>query len=1030
MTISCPPTHQPARQQDLALLDLGFREATADDQAPPSGGTREQAGESIGRYRLLELLGSGGFGNVWLAEQTEPIHRKVALKLIKAGMDSREIIARFAAERQTLALMDHPNIARVLDAGTSEAGRPYFVLELVQGEPITTHCDMLRLGVRERLELLIAVCQAVQHAHQKAILHRDLKPSNILVAEVDGKLVPKVIDFGIAKALGADGEDTRSSLVHTKEGVVVGTPNYMSPEQAGSAADVDTRSDIYALGVILYELLTSTTPLASDLQRVPFDEKLRRIREYEPALPSVCVAKAGNDVAAQLRNTDTGRLARSLRGDLDWVTMKALEKDRQHRYETATALALDLQAHLNGRTVTAAAPTWNYRLGKFARRNSLALVATGLVAGALIAGTVISLWQARQAELSRKQAERNGVDAERNREQAEKNLARAKKAVELFLSRSTDDPQLKDARFAEFKISLLQEAVTFYEELSSDAANDPKVRSHHAWALGRIGSLLFQTSEPGRAADALRKAVEIDESLVAEFPRDVDWRAFLMRFNNLGVILVELRDFEAADAVRKRAFEVAEQLYAEKPLDRDAGRDLVHVLSNAGRVFRDTKRASEAEAVYTRAAQIQEGLVAQFKEPDLRHQLASLRGATAELAGARGDHAKADALYRDILSKLEKWALETPGDPKFRDALASFAGKSGALLCRMGKSAEGLAAMERAVESFQTLAREFPSRPEFRLSAASSRMNLGKALKSLKRIPEAAAKFDEALALQERLASEFPAFRAAPIPTLCELAALRGEANEWDEVQKLVKRAIELQKQEFERNPNKERVRSADLQKTLAEAEQKLGYRAAAFATAWDAAKLCPDQWERWHLAASLGARCLQSVQNGFPMVGESSEKIVAEYPEAIIQMLRNAIENGYAGVAQFSTEEGVPSLAERPDFQALLELVPGLGGGTEDLQRALEKGPVKFTYNYAFAEPGKRRWVRTEKVWIETQPSGSQNTFSVSAPTVVDGVAGTEITRPGFVLFVPQRSSGPMRLMMKGNSGAWVFLGAMEDVE
>jgi serine/threonine protein kinase len=1021
------------RERELALLDLGFNEAEADDTLPSPGSALERAGESIGRYRLISLLGSGGFGNVWLAEQTEPIHRKVALKLIKPGMDSREIIARFEAERQTLALMDHPNIARVLDAGTSASGRPYFALELVEGKPITAHCDALQLGIRERLELFITVCQAVQHAHQKAILHRDLKPSNILVTQVDGKMMPKVIDFGIAKALGANEEEAlKSSALATQAGKVIGTPNYMSPEQAGSESDVDTRSDIYSLGVILYELLTGTTPLAGDVQRLAFDEVLRAIREREPVRPSMCVAKTPAGLGAHLamrRNTDASRLFRSLRGDLDWVTMKALEKDRRRRYETATALALDLQAYLHGRTVTAAAPTWTYRFGKFARRNSLAFIAAGFVAAALITGTAMSLWLAREAELSR-------AAAERNRELAEKNLQRAEEAVELFLSRATDDPQLKGENFSEFKIALLLEATAFYDKLSSDGRNDPKLRSHHAWTLGRIGSLFYRTKEPTRAVAALRKAVEIDEALVAEFPHDSAYRrAFLMRANNLAVVLTDNRDYEGADAIRKRALELAEQLYAERPTDFDAGRELVLVLSNAGKVYRGTNRASEAEAMYTRAIQIQEGLVSQFSKTDQRLELASLRGTTAELAGARGDYAKAHAFYRDALAELEKLVLETPGEPKFREALANCTEKSGVLLCKMGNSAEGLATMERAVESFQTLTKEFSNRPEFRQSAASGIVSLANALKNLKRIPEAAAKFDEALALQEKLVLEFPKtlrFYAATISTLGEMANLRGETNEWSEAQKLLKRAIELQKQEYEREPDKERVRFADLKKRLAEAEEKLGQPVAAFTTALDAARLCENEWERWHLAASLAARCLKAVENGAPVAGDRHATVAEEYSKTIVQILRKAAEHGYNGLAQFCAEEGVPSLAERLDFQGLLKDVQDISGGAEGMKRALEKSPGKFTFNYKFDDPGKRRWVRTGKVWIETQPSGRQNTYRVSAPRLAEGVAGTEIMKEDeqITLFVPHRSSGPMKLKMKNGSGTWTSIGVMEDVE
>ena len=292
----------------------------------------EIAGDAIGRYRLIKQIGSGGFGIVWRAEQTQPVQREVALKVIRLGMDSEEIIARFKAERQALATTDHPNIAGVLDAGMTGNGRLYFVMELVRGIPITEYCDSHKLTIRERLELFIPVCQAVQSAHQKAILHRDLKPSNILVAEIDGKPVPKVIDFGIAKALGVTKEDLRqASLARTQQGAVVGTPQYMSPEQAGSVPDVDTRSDIYTLGVILYELLTGQTPLTRDqLNSAAFDEVLRLIREEDPVRPSSRVLPVTEAVrrTATTRQTEPGRLTRTLRGDLDWIVMKALEKDR------------------------------------------------------------------------------------------------------------------------------------------------------------------------------------------------------------------------------------------------------------------------------------------------------------------------------------------------------------------------------------------------------------------------------------------------------------------------------------------------------------------------------------------------------------------------------------------------------------------------------------------------------------------------------------------------------------------------------
>lgn len=1019
------------RARDLALLDLGFNETKTDDTLPSPGGALEQAGESIGPYRLISLLGSGGFGNVWLAEQTEPIHRRVALKLIKPGMDSREIIARFEAERQTLALMDHPNIARVLDAGTSAAGRPYFALELVEGKPITTHCDELQIGIRERLELFITVCQAVQHAHQKAILHRDLKPSNILVAQVDGKMMPKVIDFGIAKALGANAEDVlKSSALATQAGIVVGTPNYMSPEQAGSESDVDTRSDIYSLGVILYELLTGTTPLAVEGQRIPFDEALRAVREREAVRPSMCVAKTASDLAAHVatrRKTDASRLVRHLRGDLDWVTMKAIEKDRQRRYETATALALDLQAYLDGRTVTAAAPTWTYRLGKFARRNSPALIAASLVAAALIIGTAMSLWQAREAERSRK-------DAERSRAAAETDFEHARYAVELFLSRITNERRLKDAEFSDLKLAWLMEAIRFYDKVSSRAGNDPKIRLDRAWTFGRLAMLYNQIGEVSKAVDAFRQAVEIHESLVAEFPQDMTHRRQLVKgTNNLAVVLDTQGDRAASEIVRKRALEVAEKSYADYPSDRDLRSDLVSVLFSYARALTNRNRLEEAEAIFRRAAQIQEGLVAQFNERDQRQELAVVRDAIAEIAESRDEHQKADILYREAVDLREKLAQEAPGNPKFREDLANLLTKRGLFLCRTG-NADGLADVERAKELFEKLAQEFPKQTDSRLNAITVRIDVGRALKSLKRTQDAIAAFEEAIVLREKLASEFPGESKlrVPISILREFADLRRDAKQWAEARKLLKQALERQKQAFFHEPGKEGKLLDELYQRLVDTNVELKDYSAAFATAREAANLFPDDWKPSYRAALMAARCLRAIEQGAP-VDRSREQIVTEeFSAAMIAMLDNAVAKGYEGVAQFCKQEGLPWLAERSDFQALLKEVPGNGLNREDLSLALEKSPAKFSYNYKSGDPGVRTWVRTGKIWVETQPSGKQNTFTVSAAIKVKDVTGTQITRTDgrMKLFVPQRNTEPMNLLIQDVSGTWLILGAMEDVE
>src|SRR5207253_9127890 len=373
----------------------------------------EKPGDRIGRYKLLQRMGEGGCGVVYMAEQEEPVRRRVALKVIKLGMDTKAVIARFAAERQALALMDHPNIARVLDAGATDTGRPFFVMELVRGIKITDFCDQNDLSTTARLELFIQVCQAVQHAHQKGIIHRDLKPSNVLVTMHDVLAVPKVIDFGIAKALG---QQLTEHTLHTGFAQLVGTPLYMSPEQAEmNQLGVDTRSDVYSLGVLLYELLTGTTPFDKEtFSKVSLDEMRRMIREDDPLRPSARISTLhapALSTISQRRSTDPRRISATLRGELDWIVMKALEKDRSRRYESASAFAADVQRYLSDEPVLACPPTTMYRFQKFARRHKPALAAAAAIAACLILGTTVSAWQAVRATTAEVQATKNEAQA-------------------------------------------------------------------------------------------------------------------------------------------------------------------------------------------------------------------------------------------------------------------------------------------------------------------------------------------------------------------------------------------------------------------------------------------------------------------------------------------------------------------------------------------------------------------------------------------------------------------------------------------
>jgi eukaryotic-like serine/threonine-protein kinase len=528
----------------------GFVETAAE----PSAVLDEQIGTVIGRYKLLEKIGEGGCGVVYMAEQQKPVRRRVALKIIKLGMDTKAVVARFEAERQALALMDHPNIARVLDAGATETGRPFFVMELVRGFKITEYCDKNNLPMPQRLDLFIQVCHAIQHAHQKGVIHRDIKPSNILVTLHDGVPVPKVIDFGIAKAIE---EPLTDKTLFTSYAQLIGTPAYMSPEQAEmSGLDVDTRSDIYSLGVLLYELLTSKTPFDGQELLKSGVENLRRIlREQEPALPSTMVTTMqGNELLATAghRHSEPVKLITALSGDLDWIVMKALEKDRKRRYQTANGLALDVQRHLANEPVLARPLGRFYRFQKLVRRNRVVFAAGGVVALALFAGFGVST-----VMFFRERAAKQIADKATLREMQLRQTAEEGRRNEMLLR------QEAESREKVVQAAMLLRKNQFAEADKLISALPPNQQNLAGASVFRnLGEWHAQRGEWPAAAERFAVLLRINEP-------DEIWSAS-MDFSMQAPVLVQLGNLDAYDKLRRemirRFADVSDPQVAERVL--------------------------------------------------------------------------------------------------------------------------------------------------------------------------------------------------------------------------------------------------------------------------------------------------------------------------------------------------------------------------------------------------------------------------------------------------------------------------------
>jgi tetratricopeptide (TPR) repeat protein len=739
---------------------------------PTGHGPAEHPGQMVGRYRLLQLIGEGGFGSVWMAEQREPVKRRVALKIIKLGMDTRQVIARFEAERQALAMMDHPNIARVFDAGATEAGRPYFVMELVRGVQVLEYCDSDRLDTSARLRLFVLVCQAIQHAHQKGIIHRDIKPGNVLVTLHDGVPVPKVIDFGIAKATN---QELTSRTLFTEHRQLVGTPAYMSPEQAEmSGLDIDTRSDIYSLGVLLYELLTGTTPFAaSDLASRGFAEMMRIIREETPVRPSTRLSALGATAVrtAELRRVaDPRRLGLIIRGDLDWIVMKCLEKDRTRRYATANSLAADIERHLRNEPVEAGPPSAAYRMRKFVRRNRGRVAAAGALAAVLVLGAagtgyglVRALDEKARAEAAEKETARRADElrqvvefqaGQMGRLDVETMGVRLRHAILDAAPPERADglaADLDGVNFTNIALGSLRENV--FERtirlINERFEGQPLVRAR---LLHSMAETLLQLGLTEMAREPLEFALATRRELLG-----ADDPATLASVANMGSLLVSQGRYAEAEPYHHDALEGRRRvLGADDPATLES-------LGNLGVLLHDLGRYDEAESAY-RAAVEGRTRVLGPDDPETLRAVDHL----ALLLADRGRLEEAEILARRAVDGRRR--VLGGGDPDTLGSVDNLAG----LLWRRGQYDEAVRLEREALAGLRTALGDEHSET---LSAVT---NLGIMLMEQGRLEEAEPYYLEAYeGCRRALGVDHPMALAAAN----NMAALRSEQGRLPEAE-------------------------------------------------------------------------------------------------------------------------------------------------------------------------------------------------------------------------------------------------------
>lgn len=715
---------------DSANVPSGFLQSSAmaemigaELESVSSAAALKEGQEFAQRFRLIRKLGEGGMGQVWLAEQTFPVRRQVALKMIKAGMYDEAVVERFQSERQSLAIMDHPAIAKVFDAGTTPQGQPYFVMEYVPGLPITEYCDQKKLAIRDRLELFIETCDGVQHAHQKAIIHRDLKPANILVVEVDGKPVPRIIDFGLAKVIT---HSTIGDALKTQFGNLVGTPGYMSPEQAdANVRDIDTRTDVYSLGVVLYVLLSGREPFESKHgQKQQLDELLRRLREDEPPRPSIRVTADhhSSSAIAEARSTESKQLIRILRGDLDWITMKALEKDRSRRYGAPSDLAADILRYLNHEPIQARPASAAYRSGKFVKRHKLAFAVVSVFALMALAGAVAIV---REAQIARMQEAR-----------AEQRFESLRKLTNSMLFEFHDSiaalPGSTSAR--ELVVS---RALEYLQQIEAEANNDPATLRDLAAAYERIGLIRADEGSPHlggagsyeQAKELYGKALEIRQKLASLDPANATLQLELAdTLFNVARIHEQLGDMSGALQFLGRRLAIQEELQKKQASDTLTF-DTAQTLIRMGALYVWLGDRDSALAYETRALDIGKGLL-KANPKSVQARITVWRSLTWSGWALKLQRKFKDAAasWRRALAISEELASEDPNNTTYQRFLISDHGNLCESLAYAGEFSEVRSHCEKAIAINQTMVNSDRNNAQALADLGNSNMTMGLAL--------------------------------------------------------------------------------------------------------------------------------------------------------------------------------------------------------------------------------------------------------------------------------------------------------------